>query len=82
MIEIIDKNFFSWLRKFEKKMRLVVFSDHVTACNLKVHTGDPVPVLVFDLDLEADGMDCFCEKDALLGGLGKFYGREFMEKVM
>ena len=50
MLEIIDKEFFSFLRRFvkDKNIMLVVTCDHSTPCKLKSHSSDPVPVLVSD----------------------------------
>ena len=82
MIEIIDKKFFSFLRKFvkDKEIRLVVTCDHSTPCRLKSHSTDPVPVLVYD-GKEKDDSQSFCEKQSKMGSLGKIYGREFMKKT-
>ena len=50
MIELIDRGFFSYLRKIcnKYKIRLAVTADHSTPCKLKTHTAYPVPVLLFD----------------------------------
>lgn len=46
-IELIDKKFFSFLKKFAKESKIVITADHTTACKLKNHTADPVPVLTY-----------------------------------
>ena len=81
MIEIIDEKFFSFLRKFikDKDIRIVVTCDHSTPCKKKMHSSDPVPVLVY-----GEGKDesiKFSEKESKKGSLGKIYGKEFMEKT-
>ncbi len=82
MLEIIDREFFSFLRKFiyDKNIKLVITCDHSTPCKLKSHSSDSVPVLVSDRDA-ADGLGHFCESSAKLGSLGKMYGCDFMEKT-
>ncbi len=82
MLEIIDKEFFSFLRKFvhDKEILLVVTCDHATPCKLKSHSSDPVPVLASEGNI-AEGLIHFCESSAKLGSLGKMYGSEFMEKT-
>ncbi len=82
MIEIIDKNFFGFLRKFipGRELRLVVTCDHSTPCNLKKHSFHPVPVLVYD-GKAPDNSKRFTEKDSKTGKLGKFYGKDFIEKT-
>ena len=47
MIELLDQRFFSFLRNFVKKERVIITADHTTACRLKAHTADPVPVLTY-----------------------------------
>ncbi len=81
MIEAIDKDFFSFLRKFAEKnnIKVVVTCDHSTPCNKKKHSADPVPVLVYGED--KDDTVKFCEKEARKGSLGKMYGKDFMEKT-
>ena len=81
MIEIIDKNFFGFLKDFveKNKLNVVVTCDHSTPCKLKKHSAHPVPVLVY-----GDGKDetnKFCERQARKGSLGKMYGKEFMKKT-
>ncbi len=82
MLEIIDKEFFSFLKRFfkGKNVKLVVTCDHATPCKLKAHSLDPVPVLVYDSH-GFDSSEHFCEKEAKRVSLGKMYGREFMEKT-
>ncbi|MAG02896.1 phosphoglycerate mutase [Candidatus Pacearchaeota archaeon] len=80
MLEIIDKKFFGFLRKFVEKnpIKVVVTSDHSTPCELKKHSSDPVPVLVYPGD---DDCERFCEKEAKKGSLGKIYGKDFLKKT-
>ncbi len=82
MLEMIDKRFFSFLRKFVKgkDIRVVVTCDHSTPCRLKAHSADPVPVLVFDGNHKDESVK-FCEREARKGSLGLFYGKDFMRKT-
>jgi len=79
---MIDKRFFGFLRKFvrRKDIRIVVTCDHSTPCKLKMHSADPVPVLVYD-GKRKDETKKFCEREARKGSLGKMYGKDFMEKT-
>ena len=47
MIEHLDSTFFKFLRNFIRNDRLIITADHTTACKLKAHTADPVPVLTY-----------------------------------
>lgn len=82
MLEMIDKRFFGFLRKFIKRkdIKVVVTCDHSTPCKLKRHSTDPVPVLVYD-GRRSDESVKFCEKESRKGKLGKMYGKDFMKKT-
>lgn len=81
MIEIIDKKFFGFLRKFVqgKDINVVVTCDHSTPCKIKMHSHHPVPVLVSGGD--EDKTEKFCEKESKKGSLGMMYGKDFMKKT-
>lgn len=84
MIELLDKKFFSFLRKFSErnKIKVVVTADHSTPCNLKNHSADAVPVLLFDpADKTQNKSVEFNEAEAKKGELGKIYGQELLKKV-
>mgnify|MGYP001591642770 FL=1 len=65
MIEVLDKDFFSYLKKFIGESKLIITADHTTACKKKAHTADPVPVLIYPNDKESEKR--FTEKDGLNG---------------
>ena len=81
MIELIDKKFFSFLRKFveKNKVKVAVTADHATPCNLKQHSADPVPILLFGVG--DDGGLAFDEAGGRVGELGKIYGKELLKKI-
>lgn len=82
MIEYLDKKFFKFIRKFAVKndIKVVATADHSTPCILKNHSADPVPVMEYH-NFEVLSGQRFCEKDAKLGNLGVFLGKDFMKKV-
>ncbi len=80
MLELIDKIFFSAMRKLCKNAKLLVTADHATPCAKKTHTSDPVPVLFYD-GKHHDETSHFTEQDALRGSLGKIYGKELFVKT-
>ena len=84
MIELIDKKFFSFLKKFaiKNKIQVAVTADHSTPCNLKQHSADPVPVLLFDPEKQAGNENKeFNEPDSRKGSLGKMYGKDFLKNI-
>lgn len=81
MLEYIDKTFFNFLRKFAppNKIKVVVTADHSTPCKLKVHSADPVPVLLYKDSIPKEKK--FCEKEARKGILGSMLGNELLKRV-
>ncbi len=79
ILETIDRNFFSFLKKFviDYPLKIVVTCDHATPCHLKAHSADPVPVLVYGED--KDNTTNFSEKQSRAGKLGRIYGKDFMK---
>ena len=47
MIELLDKRFFYFLRRFVRDARIVVTADHTTSCKRRAHSDAPVPVLSY-----------------------------------
>jgi len=78
MIEMIDKDFFSYLKKFIGNSKLVVTADHATPCKKKAHSADPVPVLFYPAEKES--WKRFIERDALTGK--KLNGRSLLKNTL
>jgi len=78
MIEYIDKEFIGFLRAFCKDAIIIVTADHSTPCSLKMHSADPVPVLVYGKG--PGNVKEFSEKACKKGNLGKIYGAELLKK--
>lgn len=78
MIETLDKKFFSFLKEFIKKknIKLILTADHTTACKLKNHTADPVPVLIYPSQ-KTNEKQRFTEENAKKGR--KILGRKLLE---
>lgn len=79
MIELIDREFFSWFRKRIDlgKDRVLVTADHSTPCILKRHSDDPVPLLVAGKGVRKDHEKKFSEFNS--GSLGTLYGRKVIQ---
>lgn len=61
---------------------LVVTADHSTACELKAHSADPVPILFYSNHVRIDEVDAFNERAFVNGGLGRIEGKDVMPEVM
>jgi 2,3-bisphosphoglycerate-independent phosphoglycerate mutase len=83
MIELLDRNFFSYLKRFAEKtkVKVLITADHSTPCKLKGHSDDPVPVLYFDGKENLSKEQKFSESDSKKGELGKIYGKDLFKKT-
>jgi 2,3-bisphosphoglycerate-independent phosphoglycerate mutase len=83
-IETIDREFFGAIRDLPSEgTTLAVSCDHATPCILKMHSADPVPLLITGKRAAADGSSCrFTERDAKAGSMGTLSGRAVLKKVL
>jgi 2,3-bisphosphoglycerate-independent phosphoglycerate mutase len=83
-IETIDREFFSAISEMPRDgTTLAVSCDHATPCILKMHSADPVPLLITGARTAADAASCrFTEKDARRGSIGTLRGRRVLNKVL
>ncbi len=85
IITIIDRYFFGELLRRVKLEDVIicVTADHSTPCALKVHSDDPVPLLIFGQELESDNVSTFSEEECKEGSLGVLKsGTELMPKLI
>lgn len=61
---------------------LVITADHSTACELKAHSADPVPLLFCSPHVRIDDVAEFNERAFVKGGLGRLEGKDVMPTVM
>ena len=61
---------------------LVITADHSTACELKLHSADPVPVLMCSPHTRVDDVNEFSERACAKGGLGRMEGKDIMPAVL
>jgi 2,3-bisphosphoglycerate-independent phosphoglycerate mutase len=83
-IETIDREFFGTVGEvLGDGTTLAVSCDHATPCVLKMHSADPVPLLVTGKRTPADARSCrFTERDAKRGSIGTLSGRAVLRKVL
>ncbi len=70
------------LRDLPDDVLLVIASDHSTACELKAHSADPVPVLFCNPSVRVDDVAAFGERACARGGLGVIEGKDIMPQIM
>ncbi len=81
MLEVLDKKFFSFIRKYaeKEKIKVIVTGDHSTPCELKSHSDDPVPFLL--CDWHGRNEKKFSEKSCKKGKLGELFGKDVLRLV-
>jgi 2,3-bisphosphoglycerate-independent phosphoglycerate mutase len=62
---------------------LAVTADHSTPCNLKKHSGDPVPIMMVGEGLvRTDDVSQFGERACGRGALGRLTGLQIMPEII
>ena len=74
-IEMIDSDFFSSAPSAWDDVRVGVSCDHATPCTIKMHSADPVPLLI--TSDKGEGMR-FTEANSKRGTLGHLKGRDVL----
>jgi len=79
-IELIDGVFFGGIEGKTRDVKMGVSCDHSTPCVLKMHSSDPVPLMI--TSDEGDKECCrFTERDAAKGSLGTMRGFRVLPKL-
>lgn len=65
-----------------KNALIVVTADHTTACSLKAHTADDVPVVIHGSEVRDDDVETFGERSCAKGRLGHIKGLNLMPIII
>ena len=79
-IEKIDKSFAPLVDK--EDILIVITADHSTSSQLRMHTADPVPLLIAGKNLHTDSVESFGEREAAGGKLGHIKGKHLMPMIL
>lgn len=80
-IEKVDKAL-EIFHNLPEETLLVITADHSTACALKAHSADPVPILFRGTGVRVDQVSAFNEIECVKGGLGFMEGKHIMPQIM
>ncbi len=61
---------------------IAVLPDHPTPCELRTHTSEPIPFLIWYSGIEPDEVDCYHEQAAAAGSYGCLEKDRFMQVFM
>jgi len=85
-IEEIDKRallpMLEYLKGCGEDYRILIMPDHPTPLDIKTHTANPVPYLLYDSKKASDGVETFTEKNAVSTGVFIEHGPDIMEKLL
>lgn len=62
--------------------RMLVLPDHPTPIRCRTHTSDPVPYVLYDNRVKAEGAPAFSEKEAAKTGIFVPHGYELLDKLI
>ncbi|KAA6328125.1 2 3-bisphosphoglycerate-independent phosphoglycerate mutase [termite gut metagenome] len=66
----------------DKNVAISVLPDHPTPCEIRTHTADPIPFLLWYPGIEPDKVQVYDEDAAAKGKYGLLKGNEFMNLLM
>ena len=83
-IEIIDEQVLGPILEAFKgeDIRILICPDHPTPLDLKTHTSNPVPYLIYDSTKEVQGVDKFDEAHAEATGIFRPVGHELINEFL
>ena len=70
------------LKDWEEPVAIAVLPDHPTPCELRTHTSEPVPFLIYYPEIEPDNVQVFDEIACADGTYGVMKENEFMNEFM
>ena len=83
-IELIDELVLGpILEHFEgQELRVLIMPDHPTPLEIKTHSSDPVPYLLYDSKKAVSGAKTFTEETAAASGIFEEFGPNMMKKLL
>lgn len=70
------------VKQGKEPVQIAVLPDHPTPCELRFHTADPVPFLIWSAQIEADRVQTFDEFACKEGSYGLLKGDEFIKEML
>ena len=85
-IEDLDKRvvgpIYEVVKDWDEPVAIAVLPDHPTPCELRTHTAEPVPFLIYYPGIESDGVQTFDEMACKEGIYGVMKENEFMNEFI
>lgn len=77
IIEQIDKMVGVIKANIDSDTLIAITADHSTPCEVKEHSGDPVPVVIWGKGVRLDKQLIYGETSCSMGGLGRITGKDY-----
>jgi 2,3-bisphosphoglycerate-independent phosphoglycerate mutase len=85
-IENLDKRavgpIYEAVKEWDEPVAIAVLPDHPTPCELRTHTAEPVPFVIYYPGIEPDDVQTFDEVACVSGSYGLLKDDEFMNTFM
>lgn len=70
------------LAGFGEEVAVALLPDHPTPCNIRTHTADPVPFVIYRSDIAPDGVEAYSESACVKGAYGLLRDDEFIKEFL
>lgn len=70
------------VKNWDEPVAIAVLPDHPTPCELRTHTAEPIPFLIYYPGIEPDSVQCYDEIACREGAYGTMEKDEFMNEFM
>ncbi len=84
-IEYLDsrivKPIYEEISTWREEVTIAVLPDHPTPCEIRTHTKDPIPFIIYHRNIVPDNVNTYDEFAAKRGALGLLKGDEFMKTL-
>ncbi len=77
LIEQVDKMVSAIKANIHPDTLIAITADHSTPCEVKEHSGDPVPAVIWGSGVRADKQLTYGETACSFGGLGRITGKDY-----
>ena len=81
MIKKIDEMVGYLMTNVPENTYIILTADHSTPCEIKDHSGDPVPIVIWGNGVRTDSVASFDERSAAKGGMCRIRGIDVMKIV-
>jgi 2,3-bisphosphoglycerate-independent phosphoglycerate mutase len=68
--------------KLDEDISIAILPDHATPCEIRTHTHDAVPFIIYNPNLKADDVSEYTEDACSKGGFGGIEEDEFMRSLL